>query len=127
MIAVAFAALTGLAMAAPAAGAINISSRTAEVEGTVHKRQSVTHLFVCDSANFNGRCENLESNRGQCYNLLNGWNDVISSLGPDQGTTCTLWENNDCTGRSLGGIVNPGINNLVDFSFNDIASSYRCS
>lgn len=28
-----------------------------------------------------------------------------------------------CSGRSLGGIVSPGINNLNDFGFNDIASS----
>lgn len=40
-----------------------------------------------------------------------------------------IFRNNDCQGRSIGGIVNPGINNLDDkaWQFNDITSSYRCS
>ena len=78
--------------------------------------------------------------------LFNNWGDTVSSLGPDWGTTCTIWEyvnihiinrdqvltvsrNNDCQGRSIGGIVNPGINNLNDalWKFNDITSSYKCS
>ncbi|KZL86570.1 hypothetical protein CI238_05631 [Colletotrichum incanum] len=90
--------------------------------------QAITHLYICSDANFSGRCQNLESNTGQCYNLANGFNDVVSSLGPDQGTSCTIWENNGCSGASITNIVSPGIFNLADsnWNFNDRASSYRC-
>ncbi|KAI4111071.1 MAG: hypothetical protein LQ339_000799 [Xanthoria mediterranea] len=54
--------------------------------------QAITHLFVCTDADFKGRCQNLENTRGACTNLGNGLSDSISSLGPDQGTTCTIWE-----------------------------------
>ncbi|KAK1997385.1 hypothetical protein LX36DRAFT_681770 [Colletotrichum falcatum] len=92
-------------------------------EGSV---QAITHLYVCADNNFSGRCENLESNTNQCYNLFNGWNDAISSLGPDAGTSCTIWENYDCSGASISGIVSPGIFALSDWNFNDKASSYKC-
>ncbi|KAK8041346.1 hypothetical protein PG994_014353 [Apiospora phragmitis] len=50
------------------------------------------------------------------------WNDQITSIGPDAGTTCTIFENYGCSARSLGGIVNPGIYNLNDWNFNDIGT-----
>ncbi|KAI3548862.1 hypothetical protein CSPX01_02885 [Colletotrichum filicis] len=83
--------------------------------------QAITHLYICSDANFSGRCQNLESNTGQCYDLGNGFNDVVSSLGPDAGTSCTIWENAGCTGASIVNIVNPGIYNLADsnWNFND--------
>ena len=82
--------------------------------------QAVTHVFVCTDANFKGRCENLESTKQGCCSsihfsfsalppltraqslkadgihgivtLFNGFSDQISSIGPDAGTTCTLYE-----------------------------------
>ncbi|KAL8802919.1 MAG: hypothetical protein Q9223_006430 [Gallowayella weberi] len=91
--------------------------------------QAVTHLYVCIDANFQGRCENLESTKQVPMpdTLFNGFDNTISSLGPDAGTTCTLYDNPGCSGASLGGIVKPGINNLADYGFNDRASSYRCN
>ncbi|KAL8876670.1 MAG: hypothetical protein Q9198_005172 [Flavoplaca austrocitrina] len=89
--------------------------------------QAVTHVFVCTDSNFKGRCENLESTKQGCYTLFNGFSDTISSIGPDAGTTCTLWDNAGCSGASLGGIVKPGIFDLADFGFNDRASSYQCN
>ncbi|KAL8788717.1 MAG: hypothetical protein Q9213_001531 [Squamulea squamosa] len=87
---------------------------------------AITHLFVCIDKNFGGRCQNLETTTNVCFNLGNGFSDSISSLGPDQGTTCTIYDNQGCSGTSVGGIVSPGINDLSDFGFNDRASSYRC-
>ncbi|KAK7456722.1 hypothetical protein Landi51_01998 [Colletotrichum acutatum] len=88
--------------------------------------QAITHLYICSDANFSGRCQNLESNTGQCSKLYpddlgNGFNDVVSSLGPDAGTSCTIWEHAGCTGASIVNIVNPGIYNLADsnWNFND--------
>ncbi|GJC83477.1 hypothetical protein ColLi_06315 [Colletotrichum liriopes] len=89
--------------------------------------QAITHLYICSDANFSGRCQNLESNTGQCYTLGNGFNDVVSSLGPDQGTSCTIWENNGCSGTSISNIVSPGIFNLADsnWNFNDRSTYIR--
>ncbi|KAK1546273.1 hypothetical protein CPAR01_00240 [Colletotrichum paranaense] len=93
--------------------------------------QAITHLYICSDANFSGRCQNLESNTGQCFRLHlddlgNGFNDVVSSLGPDAGTSCTIWENAGCTGASIVNIVNPGIYNLADsnWNFNDKSPGY---
>jgi len=58
-------------------------------------------------------------------NLGNGFNDAISAAGPNTGS-CVLWEHAGCTGRSIT-VRNPGIPNLADVGFNDIASSYRCT
>ena len=120
-------AFVSVALAAFAQLSLAAALPAAEVAENAIEKRAVTHLFVCDSANFQGRCENLQVDRGSCLTLFNNWGDTISSLGPDSGTTCTVYENNDCQGRSLGGIVSPGIFNLNDFNFNDIISSFRCS
>ncbi|KAL9612670.1 MAG: hypothetical protein Q9167_002752 [Letrouitia subvulpina] len=52
----------------------------------------LTHLYVCTDANFKGRCENLASTKQGCYTLFNGLDNVVSSLGPDAGTTCIIYE-----------------------------------
>ncbi|OHE92128.1 hypothetical protein CORC01_12583 [Colletotrichum orchidophilum] len=121
------AALAGVITRAEDNGPVNIpvDSVGNPKEGTI---QAITHLYICSDANFSGRCQNLDSNTGQCYNLGNGFNDVVSSLGPDAGTSCTIWENNGCSGASIVNIVSPGIYNLADskWNFNDKMSSYRC-
>ena len=83
---------------------------------------AITHVYVCTDANFGGRCQNLDSIIAQCcmsascylprpvslfeknYRwclslsfsqtdpLANGFNDAVSSPGPDYGTTCILYE-----------------------------------
>ncbi|KAM5354954.1 hypothetical protein ACJ41O_001600 [Fusarium nematophilum] len=82
------------------------------------------HLFVCDSASFQGRCQNLENDAD---NLGNRWPNTITSVRPSKGTTCTLYNYNDCKGKKLDGVVRPGITNLVDYHFNDLTNSFRCS
>ncbi|KAI4175018.1 MAG: hypothetical protein LQ348_006268 [Seirophora lacunosa] len=89
--------------------------------------QAVTYLYVCTDANFRGRCQNLESTRQGCYTLSNSFSDTISSLGPSQGATCTVWQDLGCSGRALGGIRYPGISNLREYNFNDIITSYQCN
>ncbi|KFY87778.1 hypothetical protein V500_06751 [Pseudogymnoascus sp. VKM F-4518 (FW-2643)] len=88
--------------------------------------RAVTHVYVCINADFKPACQNLSVNTGGCYNLVGNWNDAISSIGPDQGTTCTIWYNAGCSGRSVVNIIYPGIYNLGDFKFNDVASSIKC-
>ncbi|CAG8978175.1 hypothetical protein HYALB_00011491 [Hymenoscyphus albidus] len=100
----------------------NISSEAVAVVG----KRAITHLYYCQNAGFVQPCDNFEARTGTCYNFINGWNDVVSSAGPDAGTTCTLYWDSGCRGRSVS-FVNPGISNLVDVGFNDQASSWRCS
>ncbi|KAE8445771.1 hypothetical protein EG329_012829 [Mollisiaceae sp. DMI_Dod_QoI] len=88
--------------------------------------RAITHVYMCINDNFQPACENFQVNTGVCYNLGGNWNDAISSIGPDSGTTCTIWYDNGCSGRSVSGIVNPGIYNLNDWNFNDVASSVKC-
>ncbi|KAK8112983.1 hypothetical protein PG984_013509 [Apiospora sp. TS-2023a] len=84
--------------------------------------EAITHLYVCINSNFGGACTNIQVNTGDCFSISGNFNDAITSLGPDQGTTCTIWQDSGCSGRSLGGIVAPGIYNLDDYNFNDIST-----
>ncbi|KFY15712.1 hypothetical protein V491_05592 [Pseudogymnoascus sp. VKM F-3775] len=88
--------------------------------------RAITHFYACINADFKPACQNFEVNTGGCYNFQGNWNDAISSIGPDKGTTCTLWYDSNCSGRSVVNIINPGIWNLGDFNFNDVASSVKC-
>ncbi|KAI4250182.1 MAG: hypothetical protein L6R40_000354 [Gallowayella cf. fulva] len=96
------------------------------IEASPEAAQDVTNILVCINANFSGRCERLRNTKGNCYNLYNGFDNEISSVGPDSGTTCELFDDKYCTGSSVPGIVAPGIYHLSDYGFNDRASSYRC-
>ncbi|KAM0215335.1 hypothetical protein ACHAPA_004052 [Fusarium lateritium] len=64
----------------------------ANVEPLAGVRVRKEHLYVCDSAPFKGRCQNLENDAGKCYNLGNHWPNTISSVRPSKGTTCTLYK-----------------------------------
>ncbi|QRV92626.1 hypothetical protein RhiJN_20644 [Ceratobasidium sp. AG-Ba] len=64
--------------------------------------------------------------RLQCVGVSPEWNDVVSSFGPDPGLTCTLYGDNNCSGRTVSGVVYPGIRNLADHNLNDAMSSFRC-
>ncbi|KAL8738259.1 MAG: hypothetical protein Q9181_000939 [Wetmoreana brouardii] len=114
------------------------SSANSTAPGTYHKlsgpaplvpqaAQAITHLYVCIDINFQGRCESLESTRQGCYTLFNGFDNTISSLRPDSGTTCQIYDDPGCAGASINNIVYPGIANLVDYGFNDRTTSYRCN
>ncbi|QRV74523.1 hypothetical protein RhiJN_02539 [Ceratobasidium sp. AG-Ba] len=85
-------------------------------------------VFFCTDANFKGNCVYVHGfNSGQCVGVGSDFNDKVSSFGPDQGITCTIYSDAGCVGRATGGIVNPGINNLADFNNNDAMSSFRCT
>ncbi|KAI0490982.1 hypothetical protein F4859DRAFT_459987 [Xylaria cf. heliscus] len=90
--------------------------------------QALTHIFVCTDGGFAGSCNNFELQTGACVNFVAPFQDSISSAGPDQGTTCTLYQDTNCGGRSIT-ITYPGVAHLGDpaYNFGDIASSVRCS
>ncbi|PVH85142.1 hypothetical protein DL98DRAFT_583737 [Cadophora sp. DSE1049] len=88
--------------------------------------RAITHLFVCKNPQFVPECMNIEVQTGFCYNILNSWNDAISSAGPDRETKCTLFADPGCVGRSVE-FAYPGIGNLQDFDLDDLASSFSCT
>ncbi|KFY92795.1 hypothetical protein V498_04765 [Pseudogymnoascus sp. VKM F-4517 (FW-2822)] len=88
--------------------------------------RATTHFYACINDNFRPACNNFELPTNYCYNFQGNWNDAITSIGPDKGTTCILWFDWDCKGRSVSNIISPGIYNLNDFNFNDVASSIKC-
>jgi hypothetical protein len=53
--------------------------------------QANAHVFICTDYNYGGACTNYGVTKGQCSNLPSAYNDNISSLGPDNGLTCTFY------------------------------------
>ncbi|KAF8886539.1 hypothetical protein BD779DRAFT_1673167 [Infundibulicybe gibba] len=82
------------------------------------------HLFVCTDANFAGACTNLGFFRGSCSNMPSGFQDNISSWGPDAGWVCITYTNNNCQGLTYTG-SSPGFGSLPP-GINDAISSFQC-
>ncbi|KAI0544007.1 hypothetical protein F4679DRAFT_589904 [Xylaria curta] len=116
-----------LATVAFLVGIVSAGVLPREEAGTVGI-EAITHIFVCTDGGFAGTCNNFEVQTGSCMNFVAPFQDSISSAGPDQGTTCTLFQDTNCGGRSIT-FTFPGIAHLGDpaFNFGDIASSVRCS
>ena len=49
------------------------------------------NVFFCTDANFSGACLLFAITNGVCFNVPNGFNDDISSFGPDAGIGCRLF------------------------------------
>ena len=45
---------------------------------------------------------------GACVGVGAGFNDDVSSFGPDPGLTCNIFSDAGCTGRETGNVINPG-------------------
>ncbi|KAF2478170.1 uncharacterized protein BDR25DRAFT_365243 [Lindgomyces ingoldianus] len=90
--------------------------------------QAQTHLFACKERMFTGICTNIAVNSNACYELTTlgaDWVRAISSASPDQGSTCTLYNEEGCTGTRLK-IAACGINDLKDLDFDKTAVSFKC-
>ncbi|KAH8587776.1 hypothetical protein B0O99DRAFT_640769 [Bisporella sp. PMI_857] len=98
--------------------------QNAEKRAQLAKRAIVVDVYA--DSNFNGRHEGLTSDLNRCYNLGNGWNDVISSLRVPGGTSgCTFFVDAGCGGFGFGYL--PGDRPTIVSSLNDRISSYRCT
>ncbi|KAI0506329.1 hypothetical protein F5B22DRAFT_660412 [Xylaria bambusicola] len=78
-------------------------------------------IVVCEDMNGGGSCLTITGiENGVCYNINGIWNDSISSTDT-HGATCTVFENQGCSGdqSTANGKVNWG-------HMNDIISSFRC-
>ncbi|KAK4175811.1 hypothetical protein QBC36DRAFT_353699 [Triangularia setosa] len=94
----------------------------------LHKRWDF-NVYVTEHDNWNGRNEVLWWNRGQCFSLGNGWDNIITSFGPQEGITCTIYDEHNCVGSQYWPVRYPGIPNLKNIgnpNWNDRISSWRC-
>ncbi|KAF8595945.1 hypothetical protein BDV93DRAFT_563793 [Ceratobasidium sp. AG-I] len=93
----------------------------------VVKRDINSGVYFCTEDNFRQPCVYVSGFRsGQCVTIGNGFNDKISSFGPDPGMSCTIFADENCSGRSAGGITQPGFNSLADVGMNDAMSTFVC-
>ena len=49
------------------------------------------HIYICTDDQFSGACINYGFRNNQCSNFPTGFQDDISSVGPDQGWVCSLY------------------------------------
>ncbi|KAJ7315239.1 hypothetical protein DFH08DRAFT_820843 [Mycena albidolilacea] len=115
--------------ASPAAGPIDMS-RVARDDGP-GALAIFGDIIACTDANLSGDCTTLGVTSGVCTCFtgnLAGLNDQVSSMEFDlgAGATCTLYQDNNCSGGSFF-VSNTGIiNNFQDIGFNDIMTCFKC-
>ncbi|KAI0811783.1 hypothetical protein GGR55DRAFT_641775 [Xylaria sp. FL0064] len=117
--------ISWLACVANAAVLPRADGATAPVDDTEVHDTAITHVYVCQNAPWVAPCSNEAVNTGVCYNFINGYDNSISSIGPDVGTTCTIYDGTNCGGASFS-FTNPGLSDLTSVGWNDAASSIRC-
>lgn len=117
VLAATLAAVRGASIAAPVLErAEDLEARAAQVDG---------HIYICTDDNFSGSCTNYGFTANQCSNFPSGFQDNISSVGPDKGWVCTLFINYDCnSNEGTYDVQNPGFSHL-NYG-NDKFSSLRC-
>ncbi|KAI0872700.1 hypothetical protein GGS24DRAFT_502523 [Hypoxylon argillaceum] len=104
-----------------------VSAPIGYVERTVAKRATLT-VDIWMDINGGGRHEGLITDTQRCFNLLNGWNDQISSLSVPSGFGCIFYEDINCDNNDHRLTVTGSffVANAGDYGFNDIISSYLC-
>lgn len=50
------------------------------------------HIYICTNAGFSGSCTNYGFNADTCTNFPPGFQDDISSIGPDSGWVCYAYK-----------------------------------
>ncbi|KAH8591334.1 hypothetical protein B0O99DRAFT_675296 [Bisporella sp. PMI_857] len=93
---------------------------------SLEERNDLMYFTVFSDVNWSGRQEALLTGTGICKNLYNGWGGTISSVAPTSGYSCCMYSAQQCNGQTLCGIVAPGIADLRNYGFNDLANAYAC-
>ena len=58
---------------------------------TFKQAPSTGNIYVCTAWDWQGSCTNVQFNNAQCTNFPSGFQDDISSIGPDGGWKCTIY------------------------------------
>ncbi|KAF8915736.1 hypothetical protein CPB85DRAFT_400229 [Mucidula mucida] len=101
--------------------ALAVALASAAPAPDLQKRQP--NAFFCTDADFTGNC--FLSTTAGCINVGAGFQDDVTSFGPDPGVFCNLFTNFDCTGSHIT-LTNPGSGHLEQLNFNDVMSSFQC-
>ncbi|ORY14218.1 hypothetical protein BCR34DRAFT_586032 [Clohesyomyces aquaticus] len=113
-----------LALASSAPSPIQADIALGDVAEVIQSPAAVTTFTYCKDKDFKN-CRDQNPIIGTCYNVIDSWDNVASSVRPGVGVTCYIYENKGCSGRDQA-VVAPGISNLQSYAFNDIMSSYKC-
>lgn len=49
-------------------------------------------MFACSDYDWKGTCHNIKFTNDECQNVPSDLDDAISSIGPDEGWHCLLYE-----------------------------------
>ncbi|KAK0452961.1 uncharacterized protein EV420DRAFT_1481953 [Desarmillaria tabescens] len=81
--------------------------------------------YYCTQASFQGACAYTSAESGTCVTFATGsfWNNVVTSMRPDIGVVCTLYNGLNCTATTFE--VKSQNNNIT--WANKKASSYLCT
>ncbi|OCK79648.1 hypothetical protein K432DRAFT_443726 [Lepidopterella palustris CBS 459.81] len=83
-------------------------------------------VYICSDINWGSTCVHLVAPLGgqDCIKL----DGTASSIGPDQGLTCTFYRNGFCDdlGDKPLTLKYPGVKDLTTIGWNDQARSYSC-
>ncbi|KAL7271889.1 hypothetical protein RUND412_005331 [Rhizina undulata] len=90
------------------------------------ERRATGGIYICADINWGGKCVYAIQPLRTCIDFGNDWNDIVSSFGPDSGTSCMIFADIGCSNSQMTILSYPGSSNLVDISFNDIMSSFEC-
>ncbi|KAI9727590.1 MAG: hypothetical protein M1834_008029 [Cirrosporium novae-zelandiae] len=102
----------------------------------LEERDDGPGVYMCTDVNWGGECYYqpglATTGENACRqvpdNELNGDKSLVSSFGPDEGQTCTLYGNIFCTntGEGTATVSSPGTGDLVAYGYNDKVFSYKC-
>ncbi|KAF2090035.1 hypothetical protein K490DRAFT_62909 [Saccharata proteae CBS 121410] len=104
----------------------------AVVSSAPTKRQGEPGIWACSDVDWAGNCRKLVAPYGNEYcNTLGDLDEVVSSVGPDQGISCNFYDNGACLDMGIPGadmieLTWPGVANLVEMGWNDKILAYNC-
>ncbi|KAK5455880.1 hypothetical protein LTS15_005197 [Exophiala xenobiotica] len=91
----------------------------------INKRSPPAGIYVCDQANWGGKCTWLSVTENTCKDFT--WNTDIS-FGVPAGWQCKFYWGDHCGGskRTDGKLTIPGTNNFASSIDKDAPKSYKC-
>ncbi|KAM3086170.1 hypothetical protein ACMFMG_000307 [Clarireedia jacksonii] len=100
------------------------ASPSAVAEFQIVKR-NIGGVEICTDQNWSGTCGYAVQPLKTCIVLTSPWYHSITSMGPDDGTVCQLFQNSQCSGTNIW-IEYPGTGALQDYGWNDVIGSFEC-
>ncbi|KAJ3572569.1 hypothetical protein NPX13_g5006 [Xylaria arbuscula] len=85
--------IVGLAASIASAATLPLDTNVIALkdDGDFHT-EAITHVYLCRGPNFGAPCFSKPVYTTLCYNFIHGRDNSISSVKPDLGTTCIIYE-----------------------------------